>query len=66
VPGAIARNPSFGMAEAFMDARLTIKGGDIMEFVGFIRRNNPWDKDGDLDNLGVLEKIRVAVMNRID
>lgn len=54
------------MAEAFMDARLTIKGGDIMEFVGFIRRNNPWDKDGDLDNLGVLEKIRVAVMNRID
>lgn len=66
VPGAIARNPSLGMAEAFMDGRLTIEGGDILDFVGFIRRNNPWDKDGDLDNLGLLEKVRVAVMNRVD
>jgi cyclopropane-fatty-acyl-phospholipid synthase len=41
VPGVIARNPSLGMAEAFMDGSLTIKGGDIMEFVGFVRRNNP-------------------------
>ncbi len=66
VPGAIARNPSLGMAEAFMDGRLTIEGGDIMDFVGFIRRNNPWDGEGDLDNLGVLESMRVAIMNRID
>jgi cyclopropane-fatty-acyl-phospholipid synthase len=66
VPGAIARNPSLGMAEAFMDGRLTIEGGDILDFVGFIRRNNPWENEGDLDNLGVLESMRVAVMNRID
>ncbi len=66
VPGALARNPSLGMGEAFMNGRLTIEGGDIMDFVGFIRRNNPWDKAGDLDNLGMIEKIRVAIMNRID
>ena len=66
VPGAIARNPTLGMAECFMDGRLTIEHGDIMDFVGFIRRNNPWEKGGDLDNLNAFDKLRVAIMARLD
>ena len=66
VPGAIARNPTLGMAECFMDGRLSIENGDIMDFVAFIRRNNPWEKGGDLDNLNLFDKLRVAVSARLD
>lgn len=66
VPGTIARNPTLGMAECFMDGRLSIENGDIMDFVGFIRRNNPWEKGGDLDNLNPLDKLRVAISARLD
>ena len=66
VPGAIARNPTLGLAECYMDGRLAIENGDIIDFVGFIRRNNPWEKEGDLDNFGVLGKMRVAISHRID
>jgi len=66
VPGAIARNPTLGMAECFMDGRLSIENGDIMDFVGFIRRNNPWEKGGDLDNLNLFDKLRVAISARLD
>ena len=66
VPGAIARNPTLGLAECFMDGRLVIENGDIMDFVGFIRRNNPWERQGDLDNFGVLDRMRIAISHRID
>jgi cyclopropane-fatty-acyl-phospholipid synthase len=66
VPGALARNPSLGMGECFMDGRLTIEGGDIIDFISFIRRNNPWEKGGDLDNLGLFDKLRVAISGRFD
>lgn len=61
VPGSIARDPSLGFAEAYMDDRARIEGGDIMDFVGFIRRNNPWERGGDLDHPGPLKR----VLNRI-
>ena len=65
VAGAIVRNPSLGMAETFMDGRVIIEGGDIMDFVGLIRRNNPWDKAGDIDAPGLLGRLRVALASRI-
>ncbi|MEO0032851.1 MAG: hypothetical protein RIS94_2609 [Pseudomonadota bacterium] len=66
VPGTIARNPSLGMAECFMDGRVIIEGGDIMDFVSFIRRNNPWDSGRDLDNPGLLGRLRLAIIGRLD
>ncbi|WP_225206037.1 SAM-dependent methyltransferase [Novosphingobium huizhouense] len=56
VPGAIARDPSLGFAEAYMDDRARIEGGDIMDFVGLVRRNNPWERGGNLDNPGPVKK----------
>jgi cyclopropane-fatty-acyl-phospholipid synthase len=32
-----------GAAEAFMDERLTIECGDVMELVALLRKNNRWD-----------------------
>jgi cyclopropane-fatty-acyl-phospholipid synthase len=66
VPGKIARKPSLGFAEAYMDGRLDIAGGDIMDFVGFVRRNNPWDSGRDLDNPGLLARAQLALVGRIN
>lgn len=66
VPGKVARNPSLGFAEAYMDQRLDITGGDIMEFVSLVRRNNPWDSGRDLDNPGLLMKLRLALVGRLN
>ncbi len=66
VPGKIARNPSLGFAEAYMDCRLDVEGGDIMEFISFVRRNNPWNSGRDLDNPGVFDKLRLAIVGRIN
>ena len=66
VPGKIARNPSLGFAEAYMEQRVEIEGGDIMDFIGFVRRNNPWDSGRDLDNPGLFARARLAVIGRIN
>ncbi|EQB33334.1 SAM-dependent methyltransferase [Sphingobium ummariense] len=46
VPMAIVRDPRLGLAEAFMDDRLVIEGGDIMDFVAFMRHDHPWEWTG--------------------
>jgi cyclopropane-fatty-acyl-phospholipid synthase len=42
----IARNPRLGVGEAYMDGRLTIEDGDILDFLDFITANNPWEAGG--------------------
>ena len=66
VPGKIARNPSLGFAEAYMDCRVDIEGGDIMDFIGFVRRNNPWNTGRTLDKPGMLGKARLTIVGRIN
>ena len=66
VPGFLARNPSLGMGEAFMDDRVRIEGGDIMDFVSFVRRNNPWEKAGDIDKPGPLRKLILNIAGKRD
>ena len=39
----ILLDPRLGAAEAFMDERLTIERGDVMELVALLRKNNRWD-----------------------
>jgi cyclopropane-fatty-acyl-phospholipid synthase len=46
-PRRIARDPGVGGAEAYMDGRLVLEQGDILDLIFIIRRNNPWeDKSG--------------------
>ncbi|KWV93261.1 cyclopropane-fatty-acyl-phospholipid synthase family protein [Erythrobacter sp. YT30] len=48
VPRDIIMDPRLGAAEAFMDGRLVIESGDVMDLVTLLRANNAWDKGGDL------------------
>ncbi|WP_448663099.1 class I SAM-dependent methyltransferase [Sphingomonas sp. CJ20] len=41
--GAILRDPGLGAAEAFMDGRLTIEQGDILDLLNLITTNNRWE-----------------------
>lgn len=66
VAGYIARHPRLGMAEAYMDGRVEVEGGDIMDFVSFIRRNNPWEHPGDIEAPGLLARLRQNLASRID
>ena len=44
----ILLNPRLGLAEAYMDGSVTVDGDDIMGLVEIIRRNNPWEKGGEI------------------
>ena len=49
VASFIARHPRLGLPEAYMDDRIAIEGGDIMDFISFMRRNNPWETTGSFE-----------------
>ncbi len=56
VPFDIVRDPRLGMAEAYIDGRVSIEGGGIMEFISMIRANNPWEKGKSIDAKGLLHR----------
>ena len=45
----MALNPRLGTAEAWIDGRLAIEGGDVWEFVHFVRANNSWEANEQLE-----------------
>jgi len=44
----VVRHPRLGAAEAFMDGRLVVEQGDILDLITLIRKNAPWEKAGAL------------------
>lgn len=46
--GRIGRNPALGAGEAFMDGRLLLESGDIMDLLDLVGRNLTWDRDNEL------------------
>jgi cyclopropane-fatty-acyl-phospholipid synthase len=42
----LARNPRLALGEAYMDGRISIEDGTILDLVELITRNNPWEKRG--------------------
>ena len=46
--GRIGRNPALGAGEAFMDGRLVVESGDIMDLLDLVGRNLTWDRDNEL------------------
>jgi len=56
VPFDIVRDPRLGMAEAWIDGRVAIEGGGIMELVSLIRANNAWESGKSIDAKGVLTR----------
>ncbi len=62
VPREILLDPALGSAEAFMDGRLVIERGDIMQMIALFARNAPWEAGASYTRPSVLKKIanRVA------
>ena len=44
----ILLNPRLGLGEAFIDGSVTVDNDDIMGLVELVRRNNPWEKGGEI------------------
>lgn len=72
VPRDILLDPRLGAAEAFMNGRLLIELGGIMELVELLRSNQPWDRGGTIGSPTLLRRIvnrigfaREAVNDRI-
>jgi cyclopropane-fatty-acyl-phospholipid synthase len=55
VAAAIARNPALGAAEAWMNGRLEMEEGEILDLVTLIRRNGRWE-DKNAGQRGFLRK----------
>ena len=43
VARAIIRNPSLGTGEMYMDGRLLIEAGDVLDLVTLVTANDPWE-----------------------
>ncbi len=43
---AIARNPRLGLGEAYMDGRITLEGGDILDLMRLVIGANRWEEKG--------------------
>ncbi|MDR7156322.1 cyclopropane-fatty-acyl-phospholipid synthase [Sphingobium xenophagum] len=56
VPFDIVRDPRLGMAEAWIDGRIAIEGGGIMEFISMVRANNPWESGRSIDAKSFLNR----------
>jgi cyclopropane-fatty-acyl-phospholipid synthase len=56
----VVSHPRLGAAEAYMDGRLVIEQGDILGLITLIRRNQPWEKGGELK---IRNPLRRAVSN---
>lgn len=61
VPRDIVTDPRLGAGEAFMDGRLVIEEGEIIDLVTLLRANNPWDRGGDIGAPHVLKRVLNAV-----
>jgi len=62
----ILLDPRLGAAETFMDGRLIVEQGDIMELVQLLRANKPFERGGKLKEPGAFKKIRDRVAAGLD
>lgn len=53
----ILLNPRLGMGEGYMDGSVTVDDEDIMGLVELVRRNNPWERGGEIGDRKPLKKL---------
>lgn len=56
VPIDILKDPRLGMAEAYIEGRVIIEGGGIMELISLIRVNNAWENGKSISAKGPLKR----------
>jgi cyclopropane-fatty-acyl-phospholipid synthase len=62
---AIVRNPSLGAAECFMDGRLVVEQGDILDLLVLMTSNNRWEDATAALDPKPLARLANNVMHRI-
>lgn len=65
-PGYIARNPRIGAGEAYMDGRLIVEDGDILDLVRLIRGGLPFERGGRLQPPNPMRRFVKTVAGRVD
>jgi len=58
VPRDILLDPRLGAGEAYMDGRILIEQGDIMQLVQLLRMNRQWDRGGTLRPPSPMRQLR--------
>jgi len=61
VPRDIITDPRLGAGEAYMDGRIVIEQGDVMEFVQLVQSNRPWEDGIRLGDPSLLRNARDRV-----
>ncbi|WP_109357332.1 cyclopropane-fatty-acyl-phospholipid synthase family protein [Sphingorhabdus sp. EL138] len=62
----ILLDPRLGAAETFMDGRLVVEQGDIMELVQLLRANKRWERGGRLSDPSAFKKVKSLIAARLD
>ena len=63
---SIVTDPSLGAAEAFMDGRLVIERGDIMQLVALLKGNSRWEGGKSKLKMSLTRRTVSAVTRRLD
>ena len=66
VPRDIALRPDLGAGEAYMDGRLIVEKGDVLDLTSLIYRNNPWEKGGAIDDTSAWRQAFRTAKGRLD
>jgi cyclopropane-fatty-acyl-phospholipid synthase len=65
VPFDIMRDPRLGAAEAYIDGRLSIEGGGIIDLVSLIRANNAWEQGKSIGAKSPLKRVASSLRQRL-
>jgi cyclopropane-fatty-acyl-phospholipid synthase len=65
-PSRIARRPRIGAGEAYMDGRLIVEQGDILDLIRLMRNGNPFERGGKLQAPNPVRRAVAGLVGRID
>lgn len=65
VPRDIMKDPRLGTAECYMDGRIVIERGDVMELVALVQANKPWEHRGRLPSPSTARRLRIAINHTV-
>ena len=66
VPRDIALRPDLGAGEAYMDGRLVIERGEVIDLTSLFYRNNPWEQGGTIDATSPLRQAFRTAKGKFD
>lgn len=62
----IVTDPRLGAAEAYMDGRLILEQGEIIDLAGLLRRNRSWERGGRMGTPSRAARLRNRVAHKVD